>query len=101
MEKLLGSFDDLQTPPSLAEDLQNPSLEAEVLGTLLEVVEVGLSLVAEVVGVGSSLEAEVVGVGLSLEAEVVGIGLSLEAETGDRLLQTQHHLVLHYPEYSR
>ncbi len=48
MEKLLGSFDDLQTPPSLVEDLQNPSLVAEVLDTLLEVVEVGLSLEAGV-----------------------------------------------------
>lgn len=47
MEKLLGSFDDLQTPPSLVEDLLNPSLVAEVLDTLLEVVEVGLSLEAE------------------------------------------------------
>jgi|ETNmetMinimDraft_9_1059917.scaffolds.fasta_scaffold620205_1 hypothetical protein len=47
MEKLLGSFDDLQTPSSLAEVL-DALLEVEVLGTLLEVVEVGLPLVAEV-----------------------------------------------------
>jgi hypothetical protein len=47
MEKLLGSFDDLQTKSSLAEVL-DALLEVEVLGTLLEVVEVGLPLVAEV-----------------------------------------------------
>jgi hypothetical protein len=50
MEKLLGSFDDLQTPPSLVEDLQTPSLEAEVLDTSLE---------AEAEVFGALLEAEV------------------------------------------